>query len=50
MAREADSTTTKTETKATTIEKENDVFVKLKVYDALNGQQQSKIAKKKTYK
>jgi len=24
----------------------NDVFVKLKVYEALNGQQQSKVAKK----
>lgn len=29
-------------------EKENDVFVKLKVYEALNGQQQSKIAKKRS--
>lgn len=48
--RVADSTTTtkkkRTETKTTTIEKENDVFVKLKVYDALNAKQQSKIAKK----
>jgi len=28
----------------------NDVFVKLKVYEALNGQQQSKVAKKEYHK